>query len=154
MSEPIFRRATVSDFADLYSLYKELVGSIDVAQGAAGRARLAQVLGHPGTSIHTAELDGRLVSMATLHLLPNMTFGGRPYALAENVVTLKACQGRGLGRRVMDQLAQAAWAAGAYKIMLLTGQELGARGFYEKLGYSAEEKFGMTLRRAPKRQPR
>lgn len=97
MSEPVLRTATVSDFEDLYTLYKELVGTIEVPEGAAGRARLAQVLGHPGTTIHAAELGGRLVSMATLHMLPNMTFGGRPYALAENVVTLQACQGRGQG---------------------------------------------------------
>ncbi|MFT7594082.1 MAG: hypothetical protein ACI8R4_001400 [Paracoccaceae bacterium] len=37
--------------------------------------------------------------------------------------------------------------------MLLTGKDLGARGFYEKLGYTEDEKFGMILRRAPKRQP-
>ena len=82
-----------------------------------------------------------------------MTFSGRPYALIENVVTLNSHRGQGCSRAVMQEAAQRAWRAGAYKIMLLTGQDAGARGFYEKLGYTAEEKFGMTLRRAPKRQP-
>ena len=53
----------------------------------------------------------------------------------------------------MEAAAARAWAAEVYKIMLLTGQDLGARGVYEALGYTADEKFGMTLRRAPKRQP-
>lgn len=153
MTDHLLRCATPDDFDDLHALYKDLVGTIGVPAGAAGRARLARILSHPGTAIHAAQVDGRLVSMATLHVLPNLTFDGRPYALAENVVTLRSFQGQGIGRAVMTHLAEAAWAANAYKIMLLTGQDLGARGFYERLGYSADEKFGMTLRRAPGRQP-
>jgi GNAT superfamily N-acetyltransferase len=80
-----------------------------------------------------------------------MTYEGRPYAVIENVVTLKRCQGQGLGRMVMQAAIDAAWVAGAYKVMLLTGKSLGAKGFYEKLGFTSEEKFGMTLRRAPPR---
>jgi hypothetical protein len=48
---------------------------------------------------------------------------------------------------------QSAWAAGAYKIMLLTGKSLGAKGFYEKLGFSDDRKHGMMIRRAPARRP-
>ncbi|WP_146345913.1 GNAT family N-acetyltransferase [Falsiphaeobacter marinintestinus] len=153
MTDVTLRPADLADFEALQRLYKDLVGTIEVPDGDAGRARMAQVLDHPGTTVFVADLLGQPVSMATLHVLPNMTFGGRPYALVENVVTLRAHHGLGLGRRVMEHLAEAAWAAGAYKIMLLTGKDLGARGFYEKLGYTADEKFGMTLRRAPKRQP-
>lgn len=153
MSDLVLRRAGIEDFDDLHALYKALVGRIEVPEGKEGKARLAEVLAHPGTTIHVAETGGRLVSMATLHILPNMTFGGRAYALAENVVTLKSHRGKGFARAVLSQLENTAWSAGAYKIMLLTGRDLGARGFYERLGYSAEEKHGMTLRRAPKRQP-
>ena len=35
----------------------------------------------------------------------------------------------------MEKLVAAAWAAGAYKIMLLTGKTQGAAGFYRKLGF-------------------
>lgn len=153
MTGVTLRPAAVADFQHLHQLYKDLVGTIEVPYGDAGRARMAEVLDHPGTTVFVAEAQDQLVSMATLHVLPNMTFGGRPYALVENVVTLRAHHGLGVGRQVMEHLAQAAWDAGAYKIMLLTGKDLGARGFYEKLGYTADEKFGMTLRRAPKRQP-
>ncbi|MEO1364479.1 MAG: GNAT family N-acetyltransferase [Pseudomonadota bacterium] len=90
--------------------------------------------------------------MVTLHILPNMTQGGRPYALIENVVTHAEHRGAGHGRQVMEAAVAAAWAADCYKIMLLTGQTAQARGFYEALGFSADEKWGMTLRRAPLRQ--
>ena len=89
--------------------------------------------------------------MATLHLLPNLTYTGRPYALVENVVTLRAHHGQGLGRAVMQAVIAQAWAADAYKIMLLTGQSNTAKGFYLKLGFDPDEKQAMTLRRVPTR---
>ena len=51
-------------------------------------------------------------------------------------------------RGVMNALIEAAWAADAYKIMLLTGRRAEARGFYEKLGFDGNEKHGMILRKA------
>ncbi|MHA1571402.1 MAG: GNAT family N-acetyltransferase [Alphaproteobacteria bacterium] len=118
--------------------------------GAEGAARWAALLEHPGTIVLGAEVDGLLVAIVTLHILPNMTFGGRPYALIENVVTAQAYRGRGIGRRTMEEAVAAAWAAGASKIMLLTGPKRGVRGVYEQLGFT-DEKVGMTMR-AP-RQP-
>ena len=91
-------------------------------------------------------------AMVTLHILPNMTQGGRPYALIENVVTHADHRGSGCGRRVIEAAVQRAWEADCYKVMLLTGQRAKARCFYEALGFSADEKWAMTLRRAPVRQ--
>ena len=85
-------------------------------------------------------------------ILPNTTYRGLPYALVENVVTLKRVQGKGFGRQLMEHVIEAAWQQDCYKIMLLTGQHAGARGFYERIGFSTDEKFGMTLRRIPVRQ--
>jgi hypothetical protein len=53
----------------------------------------------------------------------------------------------------MIAIAEQAWKHDAYKILLLTGKEMGARGFYLKLGFDDDEKHGMILRRAPKRKP-
>lgn len=150
---PIFRELRPADYADALLLYQELAGDISVADGDLGKARFRQVLGHSGTTIWGAEVQGVVLSMATLHILPNMTFDGRPYCLVENVVTRRSAQGRGLGRGVMQAVMAAAWAANAYKIMLLTGKRVGAKGFYEKLGFTDDEKFGMVLRRAPRRKP-
>lgn len=134
-------------------MYKDLVGDIDVPDGQAGQALFDQILALPGSAILGAVQQGNLVSMATLHLLPNLTFGGRSYGLVENVVTLHTHKGQGIGRRVMTAILERAWEHDAYKVMLLTGRDLGARGFYEKLGFSADQKHGMILRRAPNRRP-
>ena len=128
-----------------------LVPNQPVLEAPAATTAFQAIIDHPGTSIMGAEAQGQIVSMATLHLLPNVTYGGRPYGLIENVVTLPAHRGRGFGAAVMHALLDRAWAAEAYKVMLLTGKTYGARDFNEKLGFEADDKFGMTLRRAPPR---
>ena len=142
------RALTKADFDDALALYRDLVG----AQPIGGMEAFAALLNHPGTQVIGAELDGRIAAMLTLHILPNMTQGGRSYALIENVVTATDHQGQGLGRAVMEDAIRRCDAANVYKIMLLTMQEGGARGFYEKLGFTADDKFGMSRRTAPKRR--
>ncbi|WP_299698624.1 GNAT family N-acetyltransferase [uncultured Tateyamaria sp.] len=141
------RLLTVDDAPHALSLYRHLVGEQPLASDAA----FTEVINHPGTSVWGAFLSDHMVAMATLHVLPNMTQGGRPYALVENVVTHEMHRGTGQGRRVMKAVIDAAWAADCYKIMLLTGRTAEARGFYEKLGFGADEKWGMTRRRVPLR---
>ncbi|SPH19937.1 hypothetical protein ASD8599_00677 [Ascidiaceihabitans donghaensis] len=111
----------------------------------------ATLIDHPGTFIAGAHAGGDLIAMATLHLMPNMTQSGRPYGVIENVVTHPDHRGKGHMRGVMAHLHKQAWQANAYKIMLMTGRDTGAKGFYEKLGYSADQKHGMQIRQVPPR---
>lgn len=142
------RALTLADTAAARVLYRDLVGP---DQPVADAAAFAAVLAHPGTDVWGVWADAELAAMATLHVLPNVTQGGRPYALVENVVSRATRRGQGHGRAVMTAVISAAWAADCYKIMLLTGQTAAARGFYEKVGFVATEKWGMTLRRVPVR---
>ena len=144
----MIRAFTAADAEAALILYRHLVGDKPVADHAA----FARLVEHPGTCVLGDWAGDAARAMATLHILPNMTQGGRPYALIENVVTHTAFRGAGHGRQVMHAAVAAAWAAECYKIMLLTGQTARARGCYEALGFSADEKWGMTLRRAPLRQ--
>ena len=145
-TEPIIRRALLEDFDAFLPLYAELTGGLPVLDGDAGRTKLKQILEHEGTHVVGAEVAGTLVSVATLHICPNLTFGGRSYARIENVVTLEAYRGQGLSRRVMDQAIQIAKREDVMSIVLLTGKGLEARGFYEKCGFNADDKWGMILR--------
>ena len=143
------RCLTAEDAGEACGLYAELFVDGEVARPE----HFASLVAHPGTFVWGAWKDEALLGMATLHLLPNMTYGGRPYALVENVVTRAACRGQGVGKAVMTRLIETAWATGAYKIQLLTGRARGAAPFYETLGFTTDEKHGMVLRRAQARMP-
>lgn len=126
----------------------------DVLDGASSDpAAFHAILDHPGTTIFGSFEADRLCAMVTLHVLPNLRVNARPYGLIENVASLPDVRGAGHGARAMQAAIDAAWAADAYKVMLLTGQNAGARGFYEKLGFDGDEKVGMQLRRVPPRRP-
>lgn len=153
MTATRLRELSINDFDAAVLLYEVLGTTPGVLKGDAGKERFGEIIAHSGTKIYAAERKQQIVSMATSHILPNMTYAGRPYCLVENVVTLKQFQGEGFGRLVMDHLIAKAWDADVYKIMLLTGRALNAHGFYLKLGFSDDEKHAMTLRRAAKRKP-
>ncbi len=88
------------------------------------------VIEHDGTTVLGAFDGPALVAMLTLHILPNVTWGGRPYALVENVVTAQSHRRRGIGR------------------------QRGAQGFYEAVGFSAEDKAAMVIRRSDTKNER
>ncbi len=136
------RPLTVDDTDTALALYNELTFGPTTQDGAA----FAAVLSHPGTTVFGALADGDVRAMVTLHLMPNVTWGARPYGLIENVVTRGPWQGRGLGRAVLTHAVHAAWAQDAYKVMLMTGTRRGAKGFYESVGFSSEDKHAMVIR--------
>ncbi|MBT8414752.1 MAG: GNAT family N-acetyltransferase [Boseongicola sp.] len=142
--ETTVRHLDLADTDDALALYAELTAGPTKFDPHA----FAVVLQHDGTFVFGAERDGQIIAMVTLHILPNVTWGGRPYALVENVITSAAHRGKGVARQVMQTAIGAAWSAGCYKIMLLTSQARGAKGFYEAVGFSDDNKYGMTLRRS------
>ena len=126
------------------ALYRELTaGPKDLPD-----KQFAVVLQHDGTSVFGAESEGRILAMVTVHILPNVTWGGRPYALVENVVTAKTHRNKGIAKTVMFAAIASAWEADCYKIMLLTSQARGAKGFYEAVGFGDDNKYGMVIRRS------
>lgn len=105
----------------------------------------------PGSNIFVGYLDDDLVATCTLVVIPNLTRGGTPYALIENVVTDAAHRSNGYGRAVLKAAVAAAWRANCYKIMLLTGSEQPAvHKFYRDVGFE-QSKTGFQIRRIPSR---
>ncbi len=140
------RTAVLDDFQALCRLYAELQTERPPLADGRGEEQWRRLLTHPGTEVFVADAGDRPLAAVTLHVLPNMTYGGAPYALIENVVTAADRRGQGLGEAVMAHAVERARLAGCYKVMLLTGRIRGAAGFYEKLGFSGDEKTGMILR--------
>lgn len=107
----------------------------------------AQVMAHPGIFTYfVAEAEERIVATANVTVIPNLTHGGRPFAIVENVVSHPEVRGSGCGRAVMEEIRRFARERNCYKIQLQSGaHRTGAHGFYESLGYSRSAKVGFTL---------
>jgi GNAT superfamily N-acetyltransferase len=142
------RPARESDLADLLVLYQHLNRS-DPPLGTETAEKIwGDLLGRPGVTVYVAELAGRLTGSCMLVIVPNLTRGGRPYALIENVVTHEAHRGLGIGQAVLSAGINHAWRENCYKIMLMTGRKDEAiNRFYEKAGFRRDEKTAFTLRR-------
>lgn len=98
-----------------------------------------------------AERDGAILASSTLVFIPNLTCGGKPYGLIENVVTHADDRRRGLGHQVLHFATKQAWDLGCYKVMLLTGADRpDNHAFYAAAGFE-QSKTGFQMRRHPKR---
>ncbi len=147
------RPLVAADFYDYCNLMSALVTDQPVPRDARGEELFHTLLTTKGTTVFGAEVDGQIVSTATLFVMTNLTYDGRPCAFVENVVTLSQYRSQGIGKAVMQHLLDETAAQNVYKVQLLTGQDYGARGFYETLGFNASEKYGMSLRQVPTRGP-
>jgi GNAT superfamily N-acetyltransferase len=92
--------------------------------------------------------QGLLVGSCMLQILPNLTRGGRSYAIIENVVTHRSLRRKGIGSRLLKQAIDLAWAANCYKVMLLTGRkEEAVHRFYESVGFNSTDKTAFIIKR-------
>lgn len=100
-----------------------------------------QIVEDPHHHIIVAVEEGRIVSSCVCVIIPNLTHGQQPYAVIENVITDKACRGRGLAGACLNYARTIAGEAGCYKMMLLTGsKDEATHRFYRRAGYNANDK--------------
>ena len=148
MSAAVVRLARQSDLPAIMALYRDLSHGAPLAADEAAPRIWAELLARPGVQVWVAELDGEPAATCTLIVTPNLTRGGRPYALIENVVTRAHLQRRGLGRAVVRAAIDSAFAQGCYKVMLLSGRPEAVMLFYESVGFSRGRKTGFEIRAA------
>lgn len=134
---PTIRNIREDELPQLIELYTHLHAVDDpLPEGDELASMWRAFLDDPHIHCIVAECDGRLVSSCTLGLVPNMTRGGRPYGMIENVVTHKDYRCRGLGTKVLQHALGIAWQSNCYKVMLLTGSKRPETlRFYEKAGF-------------------
>ncbi|MCA3275799.1 MAG: GNAT family N-acetyltransferase [Roseomonas sp.] len=141
------RAAQPSDLEGLLALYQHLNPSDEAISLDLAASRLDGINRLPGSAVMLGLLGAVLVASCTLIVIPNLTHGGKPYALIENVVTDARYRGRGYGTRLLNAAVQAAWGADCYKVMLLTGsKQPSTLGFYESAGFE-QSKTGFQMRR-------
>jgi GNAT superfamily N-acetyltransferase len=143
----MFREARPDDFEQIMHLYRQLQPDDPVLEDGSDAAAFQQILSSPALRLFVLELDGVVVATTYLNVIPNITRSASPYAVIENVVVEKSRRGTGLGKQIMAGTLRAAWDAGCYKAMLMTGSRKPAtHAFYRACGFSADAKTAYVAR--------
>jgi ribosomal protein S18 acetylase RimI-like enzyme len=150
-AELLIREALREDLPGVQRLYLELNNAQynqPVPQDWAERF-LTELHRYPGSALLVGLVDGVPVTTCTLIVIPNLTRQAKPYALIENVATHAAYRKRGFGTSLLREATRRAFAAGCYKVMLMTGaKDRGTLHFYEEAGFE-QSKTGFTQMRQP-----
>ncbi len=145
------RFAGREDIPQLLKLYHHLDPDDKETTVEDAQRNLELLKRYPGSHILIGCLGETIVATCTLVVIPNLTRGGAPYALIENVVTNSAYRNRGYGKAILKDATEAAWRVGCYKVMLLTGSKRPAiLKFYQDAGFE-QNKTGFQIRRLPPR---
>lgn len=140
------RRVEHDDLPALLALYQHLNPGDERPTDDAAIDIVERFNRMEGSAIFVGEMNASLVGSCTLVVIPNLTRGGRPYGLIENVVTHSQFRKQGIGKRLLDVASRAAWQAGCYKVMLMTGrQEQEVLDFYLSAGFD-QSKTGFQKR--------
>jgi GNAT superfamily N-acetyltransferase len=149
MTELVIRPAEQADLAALQGLYRHLIPEEAPCPDDRAADILDRLQAFEGSAVLVGFLGAALVASCTVIVIPNLTRGGTPYALIENVVTDASHRNKGLGKAILKAALDRAWAAGCYKVMLLTGsQKPSTLAFYEAAGFE-QSKTGFQARRLP-----
>ncbi len=132
------RAATESDLPSLLALLGQL-NPEDPALTPADAARVwREIAAQPGRTVLVAELDGAVVGTADCAVIANLTRGGRPLMVLENIVVDAARRRRGVGARLLEAAVSIAETAGCYKVGLSSRKSrTEAHAFYEAAGFTA-----------------
>lgn len=145
--QPSIRPATRSDHEALFTLYRDLHPD-DPSLPAPELAETIwkRIEDDPDYTVLVFEKDGELAASVTIIVIANLTRGGRPYALIENVVTRRPYRERGYASALLHDAIEHARRRGCYKVMLMTGRsDTETLAFYERAGFK-QSKTGFQHR--------
>ncbi|MFD1676860.1 GNAT family N-acetyltransferase [Alicyclobacillus fodiniaquatilis] len=137
------RHIDSSELEELLALYKHLHGLQELVRDDNLYTLWEEMLADRNMHILIIEEDHRLVSSCVLVIIRNLTRGGRPYAIIENVVTHSDYRLKGYGKAIITEALDVAWKNNCYKVMLMTGRsDEGTMKFYENCGFVRGVKTG------------
>ena len=143
----MLREAGSGDFEDVHRLYRQLHPNDPLVQDGSDLSAFEQILGNPCLNLLVLELDGVVVATTYLNVIPNLTRSASPYAVIENVVVEESLRGAGLAKQIMAGTLRAAWEAGCYKAMLMTGSRRpSTHSFYRACGFDPDVKSAYLAR--------
>ena len=137
----IVRTATEEDIPRTLELYRELVITTSQAETHQSpslddyQRAFDDICVMPGHELLVVEEDGMVVGTMVLLIVPNLSHGGLPWALIENMVVDQQYRRQGIGRVMMEYAIDRAKETGCYKLQLLSNKKRPeAHQFYSSLG--------------------
>ncbi len=145
------RPAIRDDLNAMVSLLQALFAIEDDFMPDPERQRQGLALFLDGAGKHrvilVAAADAAVIAMATVQILISTAQGG-PVGLVEDVVVRQDCRGRGVGRKLMEALADWAVERGLTRLQLLADRaNRPALAFYQHIGWQNTQL--VCLRRMP-----
>jgi GNAT superfamily N-acetyltransferase len=135
------RPATAADLpAILKLLAEDAIRYVDEPAGVTERqcAAIAEIIADPNALLLVGEIDGRVVSTATVNYLRILTMNGGLICQIEAVRTAADVRGQGLGQQLIAHIIDRATERGCTRVQLTSNkQRTRARAFYERLGFQA-----------------
>lgn len=149
------RRATEADLPRIVELLSQLALGDDRDSPVeplpdSYRAALHDIEADTRQQLLVAEAGGHVVGTATLGIVPNLSYRGRPWAFVEGLVVDGFRRRKGYGEALMRYAIEEARRAGCYKVSLTSNKRRSeAHLFYQKLGFAAtHEGFRLLLQTA------
>jgi GNAT superfamily N-acetyltransferase len=132
------RAADIDDLSSILELYAQ--PSIDDGRRLAkdkAETIFHRITGYPNYKIYIALLNGKVVGTFALLIMDNLGHLGAPSGIVEDVAVDPDCQGRGIGRAMMQHAMQSCREAGCYKLSLSSNlKREQAHRFYKSLGFN------------------
>jgi len=148
----IVRAATENDIPRILELYRQLAIStapVELDQKPSlledYRRVFGQISAVSGLELLVAEEEGEVAGSLVLFIAPNLSHGGLPWALVENVIVDQKYRRLGIGKLLMDYTIARAKKAHCYRIGLSSDKRRkDAHLFYRSLGFEASS-YGFRL---------
>ncbi|MFI7553201.1 GNAT family N-acetyltransferase [Micromonospora sediminimaris] len=129
------RQATEHNLMALGTLYAELHPADPMLSHEQAMQTWQEIIGQAGRTLLIALREETAVGTVDSIVVPNLTRGGRPYMLVENVVVARSARRQGVAGRMFNALIDLARAVGCYKVQLLSHVDrCDAHRFYESRG--------------------
>lgn len=130
--EVIIRPAHTEDGSAICEIYSQHFGHTELAI-----RQWWNIMQDEHITYHVAEIEGRVVGVATLITINKLIRSGNRMGLIEDVAVDNNYRGYGIGRLLIESLQEQAVKRNCYKTILNCSEE--NIGFYEKCGFYQKE---------------
>lgn len=139
----VIRKATAADIPEVCRIVGQLspMGFKHDYTGAVDKFQ-SHILPSPDYYLWVADLDGKVVGTAMMHLQHKLSYHCGTAAHLEDVVVDADCRGQGVGEQLLQTAIETAKAHDCYKLMLTCYAKTAV--YYERFGFEQHD-IGMRL---------